>query len=175
MNIFIGTNSGQTIKIVNNVLAANHVRGDLIPTEVKSDIVGQPLNEEVTIRGSINRAKNAIQENKGIPYDFSLGLEGGLVLINDNFNLVCAASIVDKEGQIYTGVSGKTPLPRELTEKIKDGEEFGTLIKDFETNMVNPSEDMKCLITELVNRTQSFSDAFDSALMQYQYKEYFSK
>jgi len=88
---------------------------------------------------------------------------------------VCVASIVDKEGQIYTGVSGKTPLPREITEKIKDGEEFGALIKDFETNIVNPNEDMKSLIAELVKRTQSFSDAFDSALMQYQYKEYFSK
>lgn len=173
MNIFIGTISEQKIKIVNSVLVIKHLESELIPTEAQSDIVGQPLSEEVTIRGSINRARNAIKKNKGIPYDFSLGMEGGLVLINNDFNLVCVASIIDKGGQIYTGVSEKTPLPREISDKIKNGEEFGVLIREFEKTIEDSNDTVKDLVSELINRTQSFSEAFENALMQYQYKEYF--
>lgn len=173
MNILIGTTSEQKINIVKDVLSTKQIEGELIPTEVESNIIGQPLDEATTIQGSINRALNAIQKNVGMTYDFSLGLEGGLVLINDNFNLVCAVSIIDKTGNVYTGVSKKTPLPKEVSGGIKNGGEFGTLIREFEKNMTGENDDMKNLVAELINRTRSFSEALESALMQYQHKKYF--
>ena len=88
MKILIGTTSEQKIEIVKNVLKSKNINAEIIPVEVDSDIVDQPLDEETTIQGSINRALNAIKENKNTNYDFSFGLEGGLVLINNNFNFI---------------------------------------------------------------------------------------
>ncbi len=160
MKILIGTTSEQKIGIVKNVLKSKNINAEIIPVEVNSDIVDQPLDEETTMQGSINRALNATKQNKDTDYDFSIGLEGGLVLINDNFNLVCAVSIVDKNQNIFTGISQKTPLPQKVSERVKNGEQFGIVIRELEKET-----------SELINRTKSFSEALENALIKYENKK----
>ena len=54
--ILLGTTSENKIKIVRDYFNNNF---DVIPKGVESGILEQPLSEEMTIKGAINRAKNA--------------------------------------------------------------------------------------------------------------------
>jgi len=172
MNIFLGTTSEQKINIVKNVLSKKHIESDITPTEVDSSIDNQPLSEEITIQGSINKARDAIQKNGNI-YDISVGMEGGLVLVNDVYNLVCAVSIVDKENRVYTGISKKISLPKKVSERIKNGEQFGVVIREFEKELIDKNEEVSNVIQELIERKQSFFEAFAYALFQYNNKTFF--
>lgn len=171
MKILVGTTSEQKIEIVKNILKSKNIDAEIIPVEVNSDIVEQPLDEETTIQGSINRALNAIEQNKEANYDFSIGLEGGLVSINDNFNLVCAVSIINKNRNIFTGISRKIPLPQKVSERVQNGEQFGIVIREFEREVSGQDNATQDLVKELINRTKSFSEASEKALMKYENKK----
>jgi non-canonical (house-cleaning) NTP pyrophosphatase len=49
--------------------------------DVSSGITEQPLDEETTIKGAMNRARNALEVEPAS--DYGIGLEGGLVEIGD--------------------------------------------------------------------------------------------
>jgi len=84
MKIILGSTSEQKIKIIKDLISD----AEIVPVSVESGITDQPLDEETTIRGSINRAQNAIIAHNDV-FDFSIGLEGGLSFINGIYNLVC--------------------------------------------------------------------------------------
>ena len=167
MKILIGTTSEQKINIVKDVFNKN--KGGVcavIPMQVESGIVEQPLDKETTIKGSVNRAKNAI--NKGHQdYDIGLGLEGGLVLIDDLLHLICVASVVDKKLNIYTGISKDIPLQSIVSEKIKKGEQFCEAIREYEKFLKNDQNITSALVTELICRKESFTEAIEIALSKY--------
>lgn len=172
MKITIGTTSEQKIDIIKRYLNEKGEQYEITPNEVDSGITEQPIDEETVIIGSINRARNAMQKNKS--YSFSLGLEGGLSKANDLFHLVCVASIIDTDGNIFTGISKKMPLPKEVSEKVKRGDQFGIAIREFEREVdTKENSNMKKLVSELINRTESFREAFEIALLKYKNKKYF--
>lgn len=163
MKILVGTTNQDKINIVRDFFKNKGCRYEVVPVEVESAIDEQPLDQETTINGSINRAMNAVKSD--LQHDLSLGLEGGLVLINGLYHLVCVVSVIDKEGNIYTGISKKLPLPKGVSERIKNGGHFHVAIREFKTTPNN-----KKLVQELINREQSFKQALDSALMKYKNK-----
>ena len=95
----VGSTSEQKIKIIKDSIFGS----EIIPVSLESGITDQPLDEETTIRGSINRAQNAIVAYNDVNdvFDFSIGLEGGLSFINGLYNLVCVVSIVDDKGRVH--------------------------------------------------------------------------
>lgn len=163
MKILVGTTNQDKINIVRDFFKNKGCGYEVVSVEVESAINEQPLDQETTINGSINRAMNAVKS--GLQYDLSLGLEGGLVLINGFYHLVCAVSVIDKEGNIYTGISKKLPLPKDVSKRIKNSGHFHVAIREFKTTPNN-----KKLVQELINREQSFKQAIESALMKYKNK-----
>lgn len=90
------------------------------------------------------------------------------MFFNDIYHLVCAASIIDKNGRVFTGISKKLPLPREVSEQVRKGFQFGIVIREFEKKMDKTNEGLKNLIAELINRTDSFSEAIEIAIFKYE-------
>lgn len=174
MKILIGTTSEQKRKIIENILERSDSVFEIIPCEVDSGIVEQPLDEQTTTQGSINRASNAIELNKNnSEYDLSIGLEAGLCIVNNLYHLVCIASIIDRMGSVYTGVSKKNPLPKTVSDRVKSGEQFGEVIREFEKEIVPQNSNISELISELINRTKGFSEALEISLLKLRNKEYF--
>lgn len=165
MKIIFGSTSEQKIKIIkDSILGA-----EIIPVSVESGIADQPLDEETTVRGSINRAQNAIVAHNDI-FDFSIGLEGGLSFINGLYNLVCVVSIVDNKGRVHVGVSKKLPLPRSVSLEIENGKQFGEVIREYEKG-IKESEKLKSLVEELISRQESFKEAVSSAYLQFEFAD----
>lgn len=164
MKIVLGSTSQSKVEILKNVLKNDQIDAEIIPIEVDSGIADQPLDEKTTIQGAVNRATNAIS-NFNEELDLSIGLEGGLVFINDIYYLVCAASIIDKDGNKYIGISKKIPLPKIVSGKVKEGEQFGIVIREFEATLEeSESQELKDLVKELISREQSFTEAIKIAL-----------
>jgi len=166
MIVLLGTTSEQKIDIVKNVLREKHIDAEVKPLSVASDIPEQPFGEEVITKGSINRAQNAIRKIDSC--DFSVGLEGGICIIDNALYYICVASIVGTDGKVYTGVGEKVLIPKQLIERLQDGEYFATLIREFEETVKNEGEDLRSVVHELVYRTQGFSKALENALDEYE-------
>ena len=154
--ILLGTTSENKIKIVRDYFNNNF---DVIPKGVESGILEQPLSEEMTIKGAINRAKNATAGETD--YLFSIGLEGGLTMIDSVYNLVCVVAIFSNN-KIYIGISDKIELPQSVSDDIKTGKEFGKVIREYKS--VNKKEPE--IIEELITRKNSFIEALNRAYIQ---------
>lgn len=170
--ILVGTTSQSKLNIVKSVLCSGC---EVIPVDVESGITDQPLDERTTIEGAINRAKNAAKSSQ--EYEFSVGLEGGLEKINNLYYLVCVAALVDRKGNVYIGISNKLPLPKEASECIAAGEQFGEVIREFmkhiQNHSLNNSTQLIEHIQELIDRKKSFSIALKTALLASKFSEKF--
>lgn len=170
--ILLGTTSQSKLEIVKSVLQTDY---EIVPIDVESGVADQPLNEDTTIKGAVNRAKNAAGSSQ--EYEFSIGLEGGLEKINNLYYLVCVAALVDQNGNVYIGISNKLPLPNEVSEGIKKGEQFGVAIREFMKSIQNNSLDNSTqlieYIQELIDRKKSFSMALNTALFAFKFSEKF--
>jgi|GEM_PF-1542638 len=168
-NIFLGTTSQAKLNIVKSLLGENY---NIIPVGVDSGITDQPLDEDTTIRGAINRAKRAIKSDQA--YEFSIGLEGGLTKINGLYYLVCVAALIDHFGNIYLGISNKLPLPKKVSDEVEKEKQFGEVIREFMKDTKETSPLFIDHIQELIDRKKSFSEALNNALLTYRFKKEFT-
>lgn len=165
MTILLGTTSEQKINILKNIFQDATV----VPFAADSGITDQPLDVLTTEMGATNRARSAISLFDSENFDLAVGLEGGLSLVDGLFNLVCVAAVVDKKGEIFTGVSPLVPLPEVVSEDVKNGAQFGESIRKYKANQAKnlDSEELQVL-DELINREKSFTEAF---LLAYKNKQ----
>jgi inosine/xanthosine triphosphatase len=128
----------------------------IVPCDVASDIADQPLSEEITITGAINRAQNALRAEP--ISDYGMGLEAGLVEVEDlGYFLVCVCALLKTDEAIHLGISGKIPLPIEVSRIIKAGDSFGKTIREFQNTCNDGAK--KEWAKRLISRECEFSDA----------------
>ena len=173
MIILLGTTSEQKINIAKQFFKEKNIIVDFVPTEVNSDISDQPFGEDLIIQGSINRARNAIQNTNNYNYDLSIGFEGGIGETDTTGYYLCAISILDAQKNVYTGVSRKNPIPDQVMRQVKNGAYFATVIREFEKDISNESAELQRLVSELIHHTESFLEALDLAWVQYKNSPYF--
>lgn len=165
-NIFLGTTSQAKLDIVRSFFAENY---NVIPVNVDSGVTDQPLDENITIQGAITRAKQAVSPDQ--IYEFSIGLEAGLVKVNNLYYLVCVVAIVDRSNNIYLGISSKLPLPKEVSDKVAGGKQFGEVIREFRNSTKETSPVFIQYIQELIDRKKSFLEALNIAFLAYKFRE----
>ena len=160
MKIALGSTSTDKINILKKALDGQVAYTEIIPTQVDSGIAEQPLSQEETMQGAINRAKNALalQTQASI----AVGLETGLEDVGGIYNLVCAAAFWDGQ-QLITGQSGRLPLPLSVSDQIKQGGQFGQLIQAYQP-IATPDEQER--IKQLISRESSFISAINKAMPQ---------
>lgn len=162
MMILLGSESAQKLEILKSSLK-NLTDGEpeIFPYKVDSGISKQPLDKETTIRGSVNRARNAALEHGKI-FDLSFGMEGGLVMAGGIYNLVCVAAIMDGSGKIAIGKSAPISLPKEMSDRVLAGENFSEVIREYD-NRSGLGDEEKALVSDLIGRRKSFSEAIEDA------------
>lgn len=100
---------------------------DVIGLDVPSDVRSTPLSRVETMRGARNRAESLqkIARERNAHWQFSLGLEGGLDVVNlDGERRVFLESWVyvsDQTGIGHYGQSGAISLPEDLATRVVDG------------------------------------------------------
>jgi inosine/xanthosine triphosphatase len=102
------------------------VKGFNSPSEVSD----QPMGDKETKLGAQNRARNAwaaYQREEETEPDYSVGLEGGVTLEDDD-EMICSAYMAvtaSADGVIGTARTCSFALPDAIKEKVKSGMELG--------------------------------------------------
>ncbi len=166
MNIYLGTTSEDKANILVEALKQIGISDfNINGCKVESGIVDQPLDEETTLHGARNRSRSALLGNKD---GIGLGLEGGLTMVpgDDRYYLICFASICDIKGNEYFGGSSKLVLPKEVSDNIKNGYEFGIVIREYMKSL-NEEDPSFNYVNELITRKRLFIEAITNSFLDY--------
>ncbi|WP_079530558.1 DUF84 family protein [Halobacillus hunanensis] len=121
MKIYIGSLNPTKIDSVKQIFAEDEVIG----VEAQSKVAAQPFSDEETLEGAINRARECAALKKS---DIGVGLEGGVMEIEDEWYLCNWGALVDQKENVYKASGARIPLPEEIKKGLQTGRELGELI-----------------------------------------------
>ncbi len=141
----------------------------LVPVNVPSGVSNQPMSDEETCRGALQRAQTAARLHPNA--DYWVGIEGGVDPtgpLNSTPELFASAWIVIKS-KISIGMArtGAFRLPREVTRLIQEGKELGEAddIVFGRTNSKQENGAVGLLTHNLIDRKQLYEQAVILALI----------
>ncbi|MEA0555465.1 DUF84 family protein [Lysinibacillus irui] len=128
MNIAIGTTNKAKTEAV-EVIARKYFE-DAIFTHVKaaSEVSEQPISNEETRLGAMNRAKNAMVTSGA---QLAFGLEGGVTEIDDDMYVCNWGALAVADGTVFTAAGAQIILPKEIAQEIKAGGELGPIMEQY--------------------------------------------
>lgn len=128
MEFIIGSENQAKVKATEIVIATYYPGANLKAKHTHSNVSSQPMSDEETMRGAINRAVNVQSEN---PNAIGIGLEGGVKKIKDTLYICNWGAIILQDGHILTAGGAEIPLPKEIAKEIEDGKELGPVIEQY--------------------------------------------
>lgn len=175
MKIIIASKNPVKIEAVENGFAEMfpdwtlETEGVSVPSEVSN----QPMGDEETFTGALNRAKNA---RKSLPNaDFWVGVEGGNIRHGENEMEVMAWIVVLSKDKIGKARTAGFFLPQKIVDLINQGYELGDA-DDIVFKLDNSKQQMGSagLLTDgVMNRLRFYVPAVILALIPFYKKELF--
>lgn len=133
---------------------------------VPSGVSDQPMSDEESIKGAINRAKIAL---KKLNADFGVGLEGGLQRIGKRWFDCGWAVVVSKKGRIGVASTVRIETPAKLMKLIKKGKELGEANDLYfkKENSKQGQGHFGLMTNGVITRTRGYRDGLIMALTRY--------
>lgn len=102
---------------------------NVVGIDVPSGVSDQPRSEKETRQGAMNRAKAVL----GAYPDalIGIGLEGGVVLVEDRLFLTNWGALHTKKGNTYLAAGLRIPLPDEVAKEVIGGDELGPVMDRY--------------------------------------------
>lgn len=94
---------------------------------VDSDVPDQPIGAQ-TLQGARNRAAAARHAVAGESFEYCVGIEGGIVEVEDRWFALGWMCLVDAQGRESFGASPWFELPSAVVEELLRGRELGVVI-----------------------------------------------
>lgn len=138
---------------------------------VESGVSDQPMSDEETLKGAVNRAENASRINPDA--DYWVGIEGGLEEVRDEMETFAWIVIKGKNGKIGKGKTGSFFLPQKVTKLVKQGKELGEA-DDIVFGMKNSKQAngaVGILTKDVLTRTSFYEPAVILALIPFKNEE----
>ncbi|MGA2573606.1 MAG: inosine/xanthosine triphosphatase [Candidatus Methanomethylicaceae archaeon] len=127
MLVAVGTSNPVKVRAVERVLSRFY-EVSMLMMEVASEVPPQPVGLEVTIRGAVSRAKNALRTAKEA--ELGVGIEAGLIPVPwtiSGYMDQQFAAIADQKGRVTIGGGPSFEYPRSLVARVLgEGIEVGT-------------------------------------------------
>ncbi|QDP40910.1 DUF84 family protein [Radiobacillus deserti] len=162
-SIYVGSENPAKIIAVESVFTESTV----YPQDVPSLVSAQPLSDEETLEGAINRAKACAAREDGV---LGIGLEGGVMEFHNQVFICNWGALVDETGELYIAAGARFPLPEVFKQPLREGQELGDLMDQY-TNKQNArkKEGAVGIFTDgQVTRDQMFSHVLHILKGQYQ-------
>jgi inosine/xanthosine triphosphatase len=160
-----------TKKAFKNILPQEEIL--ITPISVPSGISDQPMNEEETLQGAINRVKEARKQVKDS--DFWIGIEGGVAEYNNTLMCFGWVYIEWKDGQ-GLGRSNSFPLSGKIKKYLDQGLELGEaddiVFKKHNSKQKNGA--IGLLTDNYITRETLFIPAITFALIPYKNKNLYN-
>lgn len=168
MKIAIGTQNPTKINAVKQAFSVlDHVI--FCSLNVPSGVSPQPITDEETINGAINRANTARYESSA---ELGIGLEGGVVETNIGIFLCNWGALTMLNEQPIIAGGSRILLPDEVGKAVMSGRELSDVMDDYKNlHRVGRNEGAIGIFTNgLVSRTEMFTELSKLLLGQYLYK-----
>ncbi|HWI62755.1 MAG TPA: inosine/xanthosine triphosphatase [Symbiobacteriaceae bacterium] len=138
---------------------------------VPSGVSNQPIGEEETVRGALNRARAALEATG---CDWGVGLEGGVDFEHDGscWNIQYCV-VVHRDGRTSIGKGGRFLLPPVIAEGIRAGGEVGPLIDRLtgQTDSKKKGGAIGFLTNGLVVREELYAQIVAAAMVRFLHPE----
>ncbi len=139
---------------------------NVIAAAVSSEVAHQPMSDEETLRGALNRSANAQAVHPHA--DYWIGIEGGVQPIGPEM-AAFAWIVVRSRGTIGKGRTGTFFLPPAVVELIRQGKELGEA-DDIVFGRSNSKQDngaVGLLTDNVIDRAQLYEHAMILALIPF--------
>lgn len=124
VDVVIGSKNPTKIQAVQDVFVTDDVTGLDIPSKVSA----QPFSDSETRKGAINRAIQCVEKTKG---NIGIGLEGGVMYVDDQLYLCNWGALVTKEKEVFTASGARILLPEEFNVELNGGIELGDIMDAY--------------------------------------------
>lgn len=162
--VAVGSTNPIKIQAVQNAFGDAEVRG----YSSLSHVGDQPLSDEETRQGAINRAQAVLKTSHA---DFGVGLEAGVFFIQEQPYLCHWGALVDKEGNIYLTNGPSIRLPQEFRADLLTGLALEDIMhRSTGIQKLGTKEGAIGIFTDgKLNRARVLTDIVKVLLAQYQY------
>lgn len=138
--------------------------------ESQSGVRAQPVGDEETVTGAMNRAR-FIRNNH--PGAIGIGLEGGVRFVGEEMYICNWGALALPNGKVITAGGAQIPLPSELAKEIKQGKELGPVMEQYVNHKgVRQKEGAMGVFTAgMITRVELFSHIMQLLIGQMMYEE----
>lgn len=159
IKVFLGSTSSVKLRYLRNVLDEMGIEVEIEARQVESWVAEQPMSRQETVEGAKNRARNVL--SKYVDSQIGVGMEAGIVQEGRDVYMICVSVVCTRKGDCYIGESDMIEIPDVVGREIKQGKQFGRLIREYFRKHKNEK------VKELVSREKSFSEALKQAWRKY--------
>lgn len=154
MKIIVGSLNAAKIAAVSNCFPLPNY--EVVGVNSPSDVANQPFSDIETRQGAINRARSCLTY-EGV--SIGVGLEGGVMYLENELFLCNWGALVTKCGKIITASGARILLPEDIKLQLEAGTELGDIMDKYsKRNDVRSKEGAIGIFTNhLVTRSELFS------------------
>jgi inosine/xanthosine triphosphatase len=167
MRVAIGSKNPAKINAVKEAFKDYHC--EIIPIDAQSGVSEQPLSDEETIKGAVNRAIQAAELGEA---DIGIGLEGGVQQTPYGLMLCNWGALAAKGREPIIAGGARLPLPEEVARQLLIGAELGPVMDEYAKKQnVRKNEGAVGIFTNgQINRSEMFTHVMKLLVGQYEYE-----
>ena len=173
-NLFaVGSENPVKINCVAEAVVAFWPEARAIGIHTDSGVSAQPESDHEMFLGAFNRAQQALEK---IPEaEFGVGLEGGTLDTEEGMWAYAWIAVLDRQGRIGKGQSGRFLLPEPIAQMVRDGIELGEADDRFFGRSNSKQQDgaIGILSDGVVTRLDLYKPAVVFALLPFVHREFY--
>lgn len=168
VSVGIGSKNPAKIKAITRL--CDPLGWEVVAVDAPSGVSAMPRSDGETKLGAIHRSQAVLEMAK---VDIGIGLEGGVMDLDDDMYLCNWGALSDRSGQTLTASGARVVLPKALKAGIEEGAELGDIIDGYtEKKDVRKGEGTIGILTNgHVTRDDMFYHVAALLFGQYEYQK----
>lgn len=167
MRVAVGSKNPAKINAVKE--AFKEYQYEIISVDAESGVSEQPMSDEETIKGAVNRAIQAAELGDA---EIGIGLEGGVQQTPYGLMLCNWGALAAKGMEPIIAGGARLPLPDEIAQQLLMGAELGPVMDEYAKKQnVRKNEGAVGIFTNgQINRSEMFTHVMKLLVGQYEYE-----
>lgn len=172
--VAVGSTNPVKVEAVRRIWTRAFAHAQMLAVDVPSGVSDQPIGEEETLAGAIQRARGA-REAHGA--DFGVGIEAGVLLDGDRAWMMGYTAICAREGALSWSRGIQVALPPGIAAALRAGRELGPIMDQLTGIQDNKKKGgaVGYLTDGLLDRTEALANMVAGAMPPHLHPELYGR